>query len=227
MKSNFWSNAAFALLLSASVSAAIYQCPTSAADVQSTTAAVGKPAPAFTLTDSNGKKVSLSDAYGKIVVLEWINFGCPFVQKHYKSNNMQKLQKTYAGSLDEHGVRKGGKGVIWYSICSSAEGRQGNFPPQKINELLKENNSSPNAYLFDQDGAVGHAYGATATPHMFVINQKGVLVYAGAIDDNPSADISDKAGTNYVQKALDELIANKPISTPSTQAYGCSVKYAK
>jgi peroxiredoxin len=216
MKANFWSKATFALLLSASVSAAIYNCPATAADVQSATAAVGKPAPAFTLTDSNGKKRSLSDASGKIVVLEWINFGCPFVQKHYKANNMQKLQKTYTG-----------KGVVWYSICSSAEGRQGSFPAQKINELLKENNSSSSAYLFDPDGAVGHAYGATATPHMFVINQKGILVYAGAIDDNPSADISDKAGTNYVQKALDELIANKPISTPSTQAYGCSVKYAK
>lgn len=221
MKANFWQKATCTLLLlslwggaeSVVSERAVYAAESSAS---TSIASVGKPAPAFSLTDSSGQKRSLSDAAGKVLVLEWINFGCPFVQKHYNAGTMQKLQKTYTG-----------KGVIWYSICSSAEGRQGNFAPAKINELIKQNNASQTAYLFDPDGAVGHAYGATATPHMFVINSKGILVYAGAIDDNPSADISDKATTNYVQKALDETLANKPVSVSSSPAYGCSVKYAK
>jgi peroxiredoxin len=177
-------------------------------------AALGKVAPAFTLSDSNGTKRSLTDATNKVVVLEWINFDCTYVQNKYGSGELPKLQKAYAG-----------KGVVWYSICSSAEGRPGNYPAAKINELVKQNNASPTAYLFDADGSVGHSYGATYTPHLFVINQKGILVYAGALDDNPNADIADKAGTNYVQKALDETLANKPVSVNSTKAVGCSVKY--
>lgn len=219
MKGNFWSKGASALLLFSALSLSTFGAlpmTASAAETQAQPAAVGKPAPAFSLTDSNGQKKSLADSAGKIVVLEWVNFGCPFVQKQYNSGVMQKLQKTYTG-----------KGVVWYSICSSAEGRQGHFPASRVNELLKQHNASPTAYLLDLDGAVGHAYGATATPHMFVINQKGTLIYAGAIDDNPSADISDKPTTNYVQKALDEALANKPVSVASTTAYGCSVKYAK
>lgn len=178
---------------------------------------VGKPAPEFTLTDTQGKQHSPKEAAGKFLVLEWTNYDCPFVRKHYESQNMQKLQKSFTE-----------KGVVWFSICSSAPDRQGNYPPAKVNELMKANGASPTAYLIDADGKVGHLYGATATPHMFIINPKGTVVYAGAIDDNPSADISDvKQATNYVQKALSEAMDNKPVSTPTSKAYGCSVKYAK
>lgn len=214
MKRNFWAAASTTLLLSLipiTGTGAGYAAETSAP-----AAGVGKAAPVFTLTDTNGKKRGLADGAGKYMVLEWVNYDCPFVRKHYDSGNMQKLQKTYTG-----------KGVVWYSINSSATGRQGNYPAEKINELMKKNNAAPTAYLLDPDGTVGHSYGATATPHMYVINPKGILVYAGAIDDNPSADISDKASTNYVAKALDEAMANKPVSVATSPAYGCSVKYAK
>jgi peroxiredoxin len=214
MKRNFWAAAVSTLLLSLiplTGTGISY-----AAETASPAAAVGKPAPAFTLTDTTGKKRGLADGAGKYMVLEWVNFDCPFVRKHYDSGNMQKLQKTYTG-----------KGVVWYSICSSANGRQGNYASEKVNELMKKNNAVPTAYLQDADGTVGRAYGATATPHMYVINPKGVLIYAGAIDDNSSADISEKANTNYVAKALDEAMANKPVSVATSPAYGCSVKYAK
>ena len=178
------------------------------------TAIVGKAAPAFSLTDSNGKKHSLADANGKVLVLEWTNYDCPFVKRQYSTNAMQKLQKTYTD-----------KGVVWFSVCSSAEGRQGNYPPAKINELMKQNNSVPTAYLIDADGTTGKAYGALATPHMFIVNEKGVVVYAGGVDDNMSADSTEKVTTNYVQKALDETLAKKPVSTNATRAVGCSVKY--
>lgn len=218
MKPNFWvktaSSLAFTVLLASTTCSGF--SARAAETPAATTASVGNAAPAFTLTDSNGQKRSLSDSAGKITVLEWTNFDCPFVKKQYNAGVMQKMQKTYTG-----------KGVVWFSICSSAPDRQGNYSPAKINELIKQNNASPTAYLFDSEGTVGHAYGATATPQMFVINQKGVLVYTGAVDDNPSADITDKAGINYVQKALDETLANKPISVASTKAVGCSVKYAK
>ena len=166
------------------------------------------------MNDSNGKKRSLSDFANKVVVLEWTDFDCPYVAKHYSAGDIQKLQKTYST-----------KGVVWCSICSSADGRQGNYPAAKINELIKQNNATPAAYLFDLDGAVGHTYGVAMTPQIFVINQKGIIVYSGAIDDNASADITDKANTNYVQKALDEALANKPVSVSNTKAVGCSVKY--
>jgi peroxiredoxin len=180
-------------------------------------ATVGKKAPAFNLPDTNGKKRALSDHDGKFVVLEWTNYDCPFVRKHYESQNMQKLQKTFTD-----------KGVVWYSVCSSAPGRQGNYEPEKVNQLIKGHGASPSGYLLDPDGAVGKLYGATATPHMFIIDPKGTLIYAGAIDDNPSADISDKKqASNYVHKALTEAMSNKPVTTPTSQAYGCSVKYAK
>ncbi len=218
MKGNFWSRASLLLvasMLSFASTASLKQNAV-AAEASATAASIGKPAPPFSLTDSNGKKYSLADAAGKTVVLEWINFDCPFVKRQYTTGQMQKLQKTYTG-----------KGIVWYSICSSADGRQGSYPPAKINELIKSNNASPTAYLFDPDGSVGHSYGATATPHMFIISNKGILVYAGAVDDNQTADISEKVDTNYVQKALDELLANKPVSAASTRAIGCSVKYAK
>lgn len=212
MKRDFWAAATTTLLLTLIPMAG----SSYAAETPAAAAAVGKPAPAFTLTDTNGKKRGLADGAGKYMVLEWVNYDCPFVRKHYDSGNMQKLQKTYTG-----------KGVVWYSVCSSAAGRQGNYSAEKLNELIKKNNAVPTAYLQDPDGTVGHAYGATATPHMFVINPKGILIYGGAIDDNNSADISEKANTNYVAKALDEAMANKPVTVATSPAYGCSVKYQK
>ena len=172
-------------------------------------------APDFTLTDTNGKSVKLSDYKGKFVVLEWINFDCPFVIKQYGQGNMQKLQKEYTG-----------KGVVWLSINSSAEGKEGHYDNQQINDLLKQNASGSMAYLQDADGAVGKLYGAKTTPHMYIINPEGKLVYQGAIDSIPSADPADIAkAENYVSKGLDEAMAGQAVSTPTTKSYGCSVKY--
>jgi len=178
-------------------------------------AAVGKAAPTFSLAGSDGKNHALSDYKGKVVVLEWVNYDCPFVKKHYGSGNMQALQKKFAA-----------KDVVWLSINSSAPGKQGNFPAARVNELLKEKGAAPKAYLFDPEGKTGTAYGAKTTPHMFVIDAKGVLVYAGAIDDKPSTDREDiKSAKNYVEVALVEVLAGKPVTTGSTKSYGCSVKY--
>lgn len=176
----------------------------------------GKPAPEFTLTDSNGKSHKLSDFKGKFVVLEWLNHGCPFVVKHYGSGNMQKLQKEYTG-----------KDVVWLSIVSSAPGKQGHMSPEETNKAKAENESAATAVLLDEDGTVGRLYDAKVTPHMFVINPEGVLVYMGAIDSVKSPDPADIAGAkNYVQQALDEAMAGKEVSEPVTTAYGCGVKYA-
>jgi len=178
-------------------------------------ATVGQKAPDFTLKDSNDKTHSLSQYKGKFVVLEWVNFGCPFVRKHYDSGNMQKLQKTYTG-----------KGVIWLSICSSASGKQGNLSPVEINKTIKERGSAQTAYLIDSDGKVGRMYGAKTTPDMFVIDRQGDLVYAGAIDDKVSTDVDDVPGAkNYVIAALDEAMNGKAVQIASTKSYGCSVKY--
>lgn len=176
---------------------------------------VGKPAPAFELTDSNGKAVHLSDFKGKYVVLEWVNFDCPFVKKHYGSGNMQGLQKEYTK-----------KDVVWLSICSSAPGKQGYVKGPEANALVKEKKAAPSDFLLDPAGKVGKTYGAKTTPHMFVINPKGVLIYEGAIDDKPStkqADISE--ATNYVVATLDAALAGKAIDPSVTQPYGCNVKY--
>jgi peroxiredoxin len=178
-------------------------------------ATVGQPAPDFKLTDTTGKSHALADFKGKTVVLEWVNYDCPFVGKHYDSGNMQKLQKTYSG-----------KGVVWLSVNSSAPGKQGNFPADKVNALLEEKGASPTAYLQDANGAVGQAYGAKTTPHMFVIDPAGKLVYAGGIDDKKSTDVADvKTAKNFVSAALDEVLAGKPVTTGSAEPYGCSVKY--
>jgi AhpC/TSA family len=178
-------------------------------------ATVGEAAPDFSLTDAKGTKRTLSSSKGKVVVLEWVDYDCPFVKKHYGSGNMQKLQATYTG-----------KGVVWYSINSSAPGKEGFFAPDVIDTMFKERKVASTAYLIDSDGAVGHLYGAKTTPHMFVIDTMGKLVYAGGIDDKPSTDLEDIAGArNYVQAALDETLAGKPVTTSSTASYGCSVKY--
>jgi peroxiredoxin len=188
-----------------------------AASENTTAAKVGTAAPDFTLTDTNGKKQTLSSYKGKLVVLEWLNHGCPFVKKHYSSGNMQALQKEYTA-----------KDVIWLSIVSSAEGKQGFQSNAEHNAAMKATGAAPTAILIDSDGTVGHLYGAKTTPHMFVINKKGELAYAGAIDDKTSTDAEEvKTAKNYVRASLDSLLKNKTPKVASTQSYGCSVKYAQ
>lgn len=178
---------------------------------------VGQPAPPFTLTDTSGKEHSLSDFKGKVVVLEWVNHGCPFVKKHYSSKNMQKHQKAATD-----------KGAVWLSICSSAPGKQGHMAAAEAAAMSADVGSSATAYLLDEDGKVGKAYNARTTPEMFVIDQNGVLQYMGAIDDKPSADAADIEGAvNHVEKAVEEVLAGKPVTTSTTKPYGCSVKYAQ
>ena len=178
-------------------------------------AKIGENAPNFTLTDSYGKTHKLSDFAGKYVVLEWINFDCPFVVKHYKSENMQKLQKEFTD-----------KGVIWLAICSSAEGKQGHFDNKEINKRINDYKAKMTAYLIDEDGTVGKLYDAKVTPHMYIINPEGKLIYQGAIDDIKSTDTEDvKKAKNYVKIALESAMNNKPIETKTSVPYGCSVKY--
>jgi peroxiredoxin len=177
---------------------------------------VGQPAPDFSLTNCSGKKVSLSDYKGKVVVLEWVNHNCPFVVKHYGSGNMQKLQADATA-----------KGVAWLSICSSAPGKQGHATGPEAMKKCTETQSAATAYLLDETGKVGKTYGAKVTPEMYVIDANGVLVYHGAIDDKKSTNPGDIAGAkNYVAAALNEVLAGKPVSTSKTDPYGCGVKYA-
>jgi peroxiredoxin len=179
-------------------------------------AKVGEAAPAFSLTDSHAKQHNLADFAGKLVVLEWVNYDCPFVAKHYGSGNMQKLQKKYTG-----------KGVVWLSINSSAPGKQGHFAAEKLQALMAEREAAPTAYLLDPEGEVGRSYGAKTTPHMFIVGEDGKVIYAGGIDDKPSTDEADIAtATNYVEAALEEALAGKPVTTVTSPPYGCSVKYA-
>lgn len=176
---------------------------------------VNQPAPDFTLTDSKGQEHALSDYKGKFVVLEWVNYECPFVIKHYGSGNMQKLQKDLTS-----------QDVVWLSINSSAEGKQGYFSADEINQMMTQKNVSSSAYLLDTDGAVGKMYGAKTTPHMYIINPEGVLVYQGAIDDKSGFDPQEiPTSHNYVMAAFDEAKAGNPVSVPVTKSYGCSVKY--
>jgi len=177
---------------------------------------VGKPAPDFTLTDSNGKSHSLSDFKGKKVVLEWHNPECPFVKKHYNPGNMQKQQAEATKN-----------GVVWLTINSGAAGKQGHLDGAAANAYLAKSSSAPSGYLIDASGSAGKSYGAKTTPHMYVIDAEGVLRYVGAIDSNSSADSSDIASaTQYVPQALAQLASGAAVSTPVTQPYGCSVKYA-
>lgn len=179
-------------------------------------ARVGTPAPAFTLTDSNGRALSLADFKGKTVVLEWTNHDCPYVGKHYRGNNMQALQKKWTG-----------QGVVWLSVISSGPGQQGHVSPQQANKLTADRGAAPSAVLFDPTGKVGHAYSARTTPHMYVVNGDGALVYMGGIDDQPSARLEDlKIARNFIDAALSEIAQGKPVSVSSSRAYGCSVKYA-
>lgn len=176
----------------------------------------GSVAPPFTLTSAGGGKISLADFKGKTVVLEWTNHECPFVRKHYASGNMQSLQRDAAKA-----------GVVWLSIISSAPGEQGAVSPDVARQLTTSRDAAPAQVLFDPDGKVGRAYGARATPHMYVITPDGKLAYMGAIDDKPGANVSEIAGArNYVREALTALSSGKPVSPPQTRAYGCSIKYA-
>jgi peroxiredoxin len=180
-------------------------------------AKLDESAPDFTLVDVDGNKHSLSDFKGKYVVLEWVNYDCPFVKKHYNSGNMQKLQSTYRE-----------KDVVWLSICSSAPGEQGHFKTAALKERMAKEKAKPTAYLIDEEGAVGRAYDAKTTPHMYVIDPEGVLIYAGGIDNIPSSKIDDiEKATNYVVAALDAAMDGKSIETKASKPYGCSVKYKK
>lgn len=176
---------------------------------------LGEPAPDFTLSDQNGKPVKLSDAKGKLVVLEWFNHGCPFVRKHYDSKNMQRLQKKYTA-----------KGAVWYTITTGKKGKEGHMTQSESAERMKSEGMGSTALLRDESGDVGRLYSAKTTPHLFVVDKKGVLIYQGGIDDKASADPADiKSSKNFAAAALDEALAGKPVSTPSSTPYGCSVKY--
>jgi peroxiredoxin len=176
----------------------------------------GQPAPAFELTDTSGKSVTLADFKGRYVVLEWTNPGCPFVLKHYGSQNMQGLQKEATA-----------KGAVWLAISSTAQGHSDYLAPAALAAQYRQWGAAPTSMLMDDSGKVGRAYGARTTPHMYVIDPKGQLVYAGGIDDKRSANPEDvKTAKNFVRAALGEAMAGKPVSTPSATPYGCSVKYA-
>ena len=188
------------------------------ADVPQAQAAdvIGKPAPNFRLNDANGKAVSLTNYKGKTVVLEWNNPECPFVRKHYGSGNMQKTQAAAAKD-----------GVVWLSINSSAPGNQGHMNAAQAKAFVAKAGARPAAYLLDPGGTVGKTYGAKTTPHMYIVNKAGTLVYAGGIDDKPTANPADVNGArNHVLAALAEIKAGKPVSVKTSRPYGCSVKYS-
>ncbi|MEO1043919.1 MAG: thioredoxin family protein [Pseudomonadota bacterium] len=176
----------------------------------------GAEARGFMLTNADGERVSLRDFKGKTVVLEWHNPGCPFVQKHYNSGNMQQTQA--AAKAD---------GVVWLTINSGAAGKQGDLTADEARAMIADQDFNSAHYLFDRDGRVGKAYGAKTTPHMYIIDGTGMLVYQGGIDDKPTANQADIPGArNHVTEALKEIKAGKAVSVASSRPYGCSVKYA-
>ncbi|MFN7177526.1 MAG: thioredoxin family protein [Thermaurantiacus sp.] len=176
---------------------------------------VGQPAPAFTVTDSNGQRHSLSDFRGRTVVLEWTNADCPFVKKFYEPGAMQRMQADATKN-----------GVVWLTVNSGAPGKQGHVTPAQANAKMKSAGFNATAYIPDADGTLGRLYGARTTPHMFVIDPKGTLVYAGGIDDTPTANSADIAkARNFVQLALADVAAGRAVATPTSRPYGCSVKY--
>jgi peroxiredoxin len=178
-------------------------------------AKVGEPAPDFTASDSNGTRHHLADYKGKYVVLEWHNQGCPYTRKHYESGNMQRLQKEWTA-----------KGVVWFTVISSAPGTQGYVTGQQENDYVNKMKAAPTAVLLDPDGAVGHLYAAKTTPHMYIIDPNGKLIYNGAIDDHPTADPADiPSSKNYVSMALQQAMSGKAVSDAATRPYGCTVKY--
>ncbi|MFI5030324.1 MAG: redoxin domain-containing protein [Reyranellales bacterium] len=176
---------------------------------------LGKPAPAFSASDSNGKAWSLDALKGKIVVLETTNRDCPYVGKHYRAGNMQAQQREAAA-----------KGVVWLTVAASAPGEQGFVTASEANDTVKKNGAAPAAVLLDPKSRIARAYGATVTPHLYVIDASGVLVYKGGIDSIPSSNVNDiPKAKQYVRVALDEVLAGKPVSDASTRPYGCTLKY--
>lgn len=176
---------------------------------------VGQQAPDFTLTDTSGKTVHLSDFKGKLVVLEWFNPGCPYVRKHYNSANMQGTQKE-----------TGAKGVVWLAINSTEKTSYDYLAPSQLASWVTEQKAAPTQTLMDEEGTVGKAYGARTTPHMYIIGPQGTLIYAGGIDSIPSSRPDDvKTAVNYVKQGVREALAGQPISNATTRPYGCSIKY--
>tara|TARA_R110000868_G_scaffold68688_6_gene203097 strand:+ start:169 stop:807 length:639 start_codon:yes stop_codon:yes gene_type:complete len=176
---------------------------------------VGSPAPVFTGVDTKGQKVNLADYRGKTVILEWTNHDCPFVVKHYSSGNMQMTQKK---AVDD--------GIVWLSVISSAPGEQGNVSGAEADDLTASRKASPSAVLLDPSGEIGRKYAARTTPHMFIIDPKGMLAYHGAIDSIKSTDVTDiSKAQNYVLNALAQMKAGEPVKPQGTRPYGCSVKY--
>ncbi len=176
---------------------------------------VGAPAPAFSVTDTKGEVWTLDHLKGRPAILEWTNHDCPFVRKHYDSDNMQRLQRQAA---DQE--------VLWLSVISSAPGKQGHVSPDDADALTASRKATPTAVLIDESGTMGRDYGASTTPHLYMIDAEGALIYMGGIDDRPTADVADIDGaTNYIDQALAELQAGQALSVPVTRPYGCSVKY--
>ncbi len=179
-------------------------------------ATVGRAAPTFTVKDVAGKTVSLADHKGKFVVLEWVNPGCPFVQKHYRSANMQAMQKDATG-----------KGVVWLAVSSTAPDASDYRPPAGLGQWMQSQKAAASTTLMDDDGTIGRAYGARTTPHMYIVDPAGTLVYAGGIDDKPTTDVADVPGaTPYVKHALAQALAGQPVAPATTRPYGCSIKYS-
>lgn len=200
------------MLTRALAAAALIACSAAA----TAAAVVGQSAPAFSATDTAGKPVALADFKGKTVVLEWVNPGCPFVRKHYDSANLPATQK-----------RAVAQGVVWLAINSTHRGASDYLAPAAMGEWMKDKGAAATATLMDADGSVGRAYGARTTPHLYVIDPRGTLVYAGAIDSKPSANPADiKTATNYADQAVAAVVAGKPVAPAATQPYGCSIKYA-
>jgi len=207
----FLTRAAAGALVAGTASALLPARPAWAAPAK-----VGEVAPGFTVNATNGSPVSLASYKGKVVVLEWTNHECPYVRKHYESGNMQSLQREATG-----------QGVVWLTLISSSEGTQGYVTALQADELTTARKAAPTAVLLDTKGVAGKLYGATNTPHMYVVDKAGMLVYAGAIDDRPTSRRADVPGANnYVRAALDAVAAGQPVKTPVTRAYGCTVKYS-
>jgi peroxiredoxin len=195
--------------------ALVAACCAFAIDAVDATVSAGQPAPQFKGTDVSGKPVSLADFKGKYVVLEWNNPYCPFVMKHYDSGNMQSLQKRF-----------GADNVAWIAVNSTRDSHSEYLSPDKLAAWFRQQNAAPAAVVMDTKGEIGRAFGANVTPHMFVVDPSGTVVYAGAIDDKRSANPADvKTANNYIVAALTDARSGKPIATASSSAYGCTIKY--
>jgi peroxiredoxin len=207
--------AAFSIVMTTPLSSSLASPTSEETPTVPVTAAIGSPAPDFTGVDSKGVSHKLSDFKGKTVVLEWTNHECPFVRKFYDTQTMQNLQKDATE-----------KGVIWLTVSSSAKDKQGFTTADEANKLMAKEKSNETARIIDADGTIGKLYAASTTPHMYVINAEGALVYQGAIDDQPSASHSTiKDSKNYVKAALDDLAAGQPVQVTTSKPYGCGVKY--